>query len=231
MPFNIFGGTNLATGAGSITPDMAKYVLYEDHDVIQEMMRDYTANISGDLFDMPAGPFGIAFGVESLEHDAFAHPDALTQEGNTSGSVVQPANGREATKAEYVEFNIPLVTDAPFMKDVSLDLAERWSQFKWSGGNLGAAGTGVEHTATNASGRAALRWQATDSLLLRGSWSQGFRIPSVSEFFLGNSDSFPGLTDPCVGTAGPKPGTWVAAPARSPSRTARSRPPSAATRT
>jgi len=170
-------------------------------------MRDYVANISGDLFDMPAGPFGLALGVESLEHDAFGHPDALTQEGNTSGSVVQPANGREGTKAEYIEFNIPLVTDAPFMKDVSLDVAERWSQFRWEGGNFGDPGAGVQHTADNASGRAALRWQATDALLLRGSWSQGFRIPSVSEFFLGNSDSFPGLSDPCVGNAGPKPGT------------------------
>ena len=171
-------------------------------------MRDYVANISGDLFDLPAGPFGIALGLESLEHDALAHPDALTAEGNTSDSVIQPANGRESTKAEYVEFNIPLVTDAPFMKDVSLDLAERWSQFKWEGGgHLGDANAGVQHSAANASGRAALRWQATDALLLRASWSQGFRIPSVSEFFLGNSDTFPGVSDPCVGGAAKNPGT------------------------
>ena len=207
VPFNIFGGYNQATGQGTITPDMAKYVLYEDHDVTAEEMRDYTANISGDLFDLPAGPFGIALGLESLEHDAYAHPDALAQEGNTSGNVTEPSNGRESTKAEYVEFNIPLVTDGPLMKDVSLDIAERWSQFKWIGGNLGAPGTGVQHSADNASGRAALRWQATDSLLLRGSWSQGFRIPSVSEFFLGNSDAFPGISDPCVGGAAKNPGT------------------------
>ena len=211
VPFNIFGGYNLATGQGSITPAMARYVLYESHDVIAEVMRDYTANISGELFDMPAGPFGIAFGVESLEHDAFSHPDALTQEGNSSGNQTQSANGREATKAEYVEFNIPLVTDAPLMKDVSLDVAERWSQFKWEGGNFGAAGAGVQHSAANASGRAALRWQVDDSLLLRGSWSQGFRIPSVSEFFLGNSDNFPGLSDPCAGPASPNKPTGCSA--------------------
>ena len=200
-PFNIFGGASLG-GAGSLTPAMAQYVLYEDHDIFVEDLRDYTANLSGELFDMPAGPLGLAVGLESLEQDALQHPDALAQEGNTSGNISLPSNGREATKAEYVEFNIPLVTDAPFMKDVSLDIAERWSQFKWVGGNLGAAGTGVQHSAANASGRAALRWQATDELLLRGSWSQGFRIPSVSEFFLGNSDNFPGVTDPCVAKIG-----------------------------
>ena len=198
VPFNWFGGYNLATGQGSITPAMANFVLYEDHAVTSEVMRDYTADITGNLFNLPAGPVGVAFGVESLEHDGYQHPEAVTQEGNTSGNVVQSTNGRESTKAEYVEFNIPLVTDVPFMKNVSLDIANRWSQFKWQGGNPGQVGAGAEHTASNTSGRAALRWQATDSLLLRGSWSQGFRIPSISEFFFGHSDSYPTLSDPCV---------------------------------
>ncbi|HKU19351.1 MAG TPA: TonB-dependent receptor, partial [Candidatus Saccharimonadales bacterium] len=198
VPLNIFGGYNLATGQGSITPAMANYILFEEHDVTSETMRDYTANITGNLFNLPAGPVGVALGAEALEHDALEHPDAIVESGNSSGTKTQPTNGRENTKAEYIEFNIPLVTDVPFMENVSLDIADRWSQFKWAGGNAAVPGTGVEHSAANTSGRAALRWQATDALLLRGSWSQGFRIPSVSEFFLGNGDSFPTLTDPCV---------------------------------
>lgn len=195
VPFNWFGGYNQATGQGAITQAMANYVLYEDHAVVAETMRDYTANITGNLFNLPAGPVGMALGVESLEHDGYSHPEALTQEGNTSGNVTQSTNGKESTKAEYVEFNIPLVSDVPFMKNVSLDIANRWSQFKWNGGN---AGNIVSSSAANTAGRAALRWQATDALLLRGSWSQGFRIPAISEFFFGNSDSFPTLSDPCV---------------------------------
>ena len=206
-PLNLFGGYNQATGAGSITPDMAKYVTFEAHDLLVAVMRDYVANLSGDLFDLPAGPLGLAMGVESLDNNAYQHPEALTQEGNTTGSTIEASNGDESTKAEYLEFNIPLVTDGPFMKDVSLDVAERWSQFKWKGGNFGDPNATIQHSTANASGRAALRWQATDALLLRGSWSQGFRIPSVSEFFLGNSDNFPGLSDPCVGGPGAKPGT------------------------
>lgn len=207
VPFNIFGGYNVQTGQGSITPAMANYVLFEEHDLAAETMRDYTADITGDLFNLPAGPVGVALGAESLEHDGFEHPDALILEGNTSGNVTQPTNGLESTKAEYVEFNIPLVTDVPLMKSVSLDIANRWSQFKWSGGNEGEPGTGVEHSASNTSGRAALRWQATDALLLRGSWSQGFRIPNISEFFAGRADGFPSVSDPCVAEkAQTKPG-------------------------
>ncbi|MGA9851774.1 MAG: TonB-dependent receptor [Gammaproteobacteria bacterium] len=204
VPVNYFGGFNLATGQGSITPAQVQYLTYEAHDVAALTMRDYTANITGDLFNLPAGPVGLAVGAESLENDGYEHPDALTQEGNTTGNVIESSNGREGTKAEYVEFNIPLVADAPFMKSVSLDIANRWSQFRWNGGNPGVLNSDgvpvstIEHTASNTSGRAALRWQATDELLLRGSWSQGFRIPSISEFFLGNSQSYPTITDPCV---------------------------------
>ncbi len=203
VPVNLFGGDNAATGQGSITPAMAQYILFEDHDIERETMRDYTANISGDLFDLPAGPFGLALGVESLEHDALFHPDSVAEDGNVAGgNTTLPSDGSESTRAEYIEFNIPLVTDAPLMKDVSLDVAERWSQFKWTGGDLGDPGVGIQHTADNASGRAALRWQVDDALLVRGSWSQGFRIPSVSEFFAGRSDNFPTLTDPCVQKVG-----------------------------
>ncbi|MGB9429459.1 MAG: TonB-dependent receptor [Gammaproteobacteria bacterium] len=207
VPLNIFGGYNLATGQGSITPAMANYILFEEHDIMSETMRDYTANITGNLFNLPAGPVGLALGAESLEHDALEHPDSIVETGNSSEGTTQATNGRESTKAEYIEFNIPLVADVPFMKNVSLDIANRWSQFNWAGGNAGSPGAGVEHSAANASGRAALRWQVTDALLLRGSWSQGFRIPSVSEFFEGSSNSYPGLTDPCVvNPAAAKPG-------------------------
>src|SRR6185503_7559542 len=50
-----------------------------------------------------------------------------------------------------------------------------------------------------------LKWQPTDSLLIRAAWSQGFRTPTISELFLGNSDSFPLASDPC---APPPNGAW-----------------------
>jgi len=193
-PFNWFGGNP------SITPAMLAYTQYEDHSVTAMSMRDYTANITGDLGQLPAGPLGVALGGEYLEYNGFFHPDATTASGNTSGSVLQPTDGRQWTHAEYVEFNIPLVSDAPFMKSVSLDLANRWSQFKWKGGEpKNPAVYGVMHGADASTGRAALRWQATNDLLLRASWSQGFRVPSLSDLYLGNVQNFPALSDPCAG--------------------------------
>ncbi|HVC29335.1 MAG TPA: TonB-dependent receptor [Gammaproteobacteria bacterium] len=192
VPFNWFGGNP------SITPAMLNYVLFEAHDVVENTMRDYTANITGNLAQLPAGPLGVALGAEYLEYDGFSHPDATTASGNTSGNVTQPTDGRQWTHAEYVEFNIPLVTDAPFMKSVSLDLANRWSQFSWKGGEPTSTNYGVMHHTGATTGRAALRWQTTNDLLLRASWSQGFRVPSLSDLYFGNSTSYPHATDPCA---------------------------------
>ncbi|HEY1772403.1 MAG TPA: TonB-dependent receptor [Gammaproteobacteria bacterium] len=193
VPFNLFGGN------GTVTPQMLNYVLFEQHDVVEQSMSNYTADATGQLAELPAGPLSMALGTEYLENEGFSHPDALASEGETGGPVVPPTQGGERTLAEYVEFDIPLVADAPFMKNVDLDLADRWSQFNWQGG---AAGTNNQaaHSTNTSTGNASLRWEATDELLLRASWAQGFRIPSISELFLADSDNFQFLTDPCVGS-------------------------------
>jgi len=194
VPLNLFGGDGPA--GGTITPAQAAFIGFEGHLNFVENQRDYTANLSGDLFDMPAGPVGLALGYEYLENDAFIHPDALVSLGATTGNPSKPTDGRVATDAEYFEFNIPLVADAPFMKDVSLDIADRFSQFKWGGVGAGQRFVpGADHAST---ARAALRWQADDDLLIRGSWSQGFRVPSITEFYLGTNNNFPAATDPCT---------------------------------
>ncbi|MGE5625269.1 MAG: TonB-dependent receptor plug domain-containing protein [Bacillota bacterium] len=204
VPFNIFGG------AGSITQPMLNYVLYEDHSLVEATQRDYTGNLNGSLADLPAGPLGFALGYEYLQQDGLSHPDATTSSGNSSGNVTQPTDGRTKTNAEYVEFDFPLVADAPGFKMLDLDIANRWSQFKWYGGIPGTTASTILHTANATTGRAALKWQPSDSLLVRASWSQGFRAPNISELFFGASDAFPTVFDPCA--KGPN-GSWDGVPA------------------
>ena len=207
VAFNPFGGL------GSITPAMLQYTQFEEHDISDVQMRDYTANLNGSIADLPAGPLGFATGLEYLEFNGFFHPDSTVSSGNTTGNVTQPTDGRTKTNAEYVEFDFPLVADAPGFKMLDLDVANRWSQFKWFGGTPGSASSVQEHTANASTARAALKWQPTDTLLIRAAWSQGFRTPSISELFLGNSDSFPLASDPC---APPPNGGWDGVPSHLP---------------
>ena len=51
VPFNLFGG------AGSITKDMLDYVTYVEKDESTQTLTDLTANLTGDVFNLPAGPW------------------------------------------------------------------------------------------------------------------------------------------------------------------------------
>ena len=190
--------TNPFGGAGSITPAMVQYTTFNPTTTSGSAQRDYTANLTGELFDLPAGPLGMAFGGEYLEQDGFFHPDPLSILNLNAEGSSAPTDGRERTNAEYVEFSIPILADQPFAKDMNLDLANRWSQFKWIGGSPGTPQAADSHSASATTGRAALKWQTTDALLLRASWSQGFRLPNIGEFFANPVAAAVAVADPCV---------------------------------
>lgn len=195
VPLDFFGG------AGTVTPAMLNYINYTAHDVTGLTMRNYTGNTAGNFFNSwYAGPWGAAVGYEYLEFDGFHQPDSITQAG-IGGIAIPETAGRKNTNAEYAELSVPLVSNEPLARSLSLDIANRWSQFKWSGtsGNLSHAVGSRAHAST---GRLGIKWQPIHQLLIRGTWSEGFRVPSLSELF---SPPFPGtfsLVDPCVGNAG-----------------------------
>jgi outer membrane receptor protein involved in Fe transport len=196
VPLNLFGGSVPGDG-GSMTQAQVNYIKYEGHDITQSNLRDWTANVSTDVYDLPAGPVGIAIGYERVDNYGYNHPDAVEVQGNDSNSNYPHSltNGRVVRNAEYAELNIPLLSDLPGAKSLSVDVANRWTQFKRSGS------VGNQYQATfvhNSSGRLNIRYQPISDLLLRASWSQGFRSPNITDLFGGISGSYFQYTDPCA---------------------------------
>src|SRR3546814_2080789 len=71
-------------GEGSITPDMAAWIRADLH---QELtIRQYTgqAFVTGELFQLPAGPVGAAFGVDYRKDSQELTGDILRSEEHTS---------------------------------------------------------------------------------------------------------------------------------------------------
>jgi len=68
VPMNIFGGP------GTITPEMLNFVQFVQRDRSDQTLADITVNISGSLFDLPAGPLGIAIGYEFRDSTAPSIP-------------------------------------------------------------------------------------------------------------------------------------------------------------
>lgn len=182
VPFNIFGG------AGSVTPAMLAYVAFDERARSSQRLEDYTANISGELFDLPAGAVGIAAGYEHRVQYGRFTPDPLITAGLGADIPAQPARGQFNSDEVYAELRVPLIHDTPFIQSFEVGGAVRHSDYSTSGGNTTFTGNGL--------------WKPVADLLLRGSWAQGFRAPSIGELFGAASRSDAPIDDPCTNVAG-----------------------------
>ena len=182
VPFNIFGGQ------GSVTPAMLAFVGFTEHDESSQSLQDYTANLSGDLFDLWAGPVGIAVGYEHrVQHGSFT-PDPVITAGLGADIPAQPADGKYNADEVYAELRVPLLKDVPFFKSLEVDGAVRHSNYSSSGSNTTYTGSGL--------------WKPVSDVLLRGSYAQGFRAPSIGELFGAQSRSDAPINDPCTNVPG-----------------------------
>lgn len=179
---------NLLGGLGSITPAMLAYSTFVAQDNLGYEMEHYYAHLSGDVMQLPAGPMRFAAGLEKRDESGFDSPDALIATGNTTGNVRSPTSGGYNVGEAYLELAVPVLKGLPAVKQLDLSLATRHSDYS----NFG--------TTTNS--KVGVRWEVNPSVMVRANWSQGFRAPSVEELFLGLSDSFPQVADPCSTTFG-----------------------------
>jgi iron complex outermembrane receptor protein len=174
---------NLLGGVGSITPEMLNFVSFTAHDEYNYTQKNYYANISGDVIDLPGGALGFSFGLEHRTEDGYDSPDALINSGNTTGNARTATAGGYDLDEAYLELAVPVLADVPFAKLLDFSLATRYSDYSNFGDTLNS--------------KFGFRWKPIDDLLVRGNWSEGFRAPSISELFTGQADSFPTLSDPC----------------------------------
>ncbi len=191
VPLNLFGGST-DIGQGSMTPEMIDYITFTAQDALLSELKGYAANLSGDLFDLPAGTLAFATGYEKRWVYGADQPDALIAAGITSGNSRQPTEGSYSVEEVYLELAVPLLADVAIADSLDLELATRFSDYS----NFG--------TTTNS--KVGIKWRVNEEFMLRGTWSEAFRAPSISELFLGNSDSYPSLNDPCNNGGGSLPG-------------------------
>ncbi len=184
VPINIFGGPD------GFTQAMADYSSFTEQSFFYKKTYNYTANVTGDLFDLPAGPLSFAAGYEYRREFGFDLPDALTQSGASTGNIRLATRGGFSLDEFYAEFNIPILKDMTLAQIFEIAVAARYSDYS----NFGDT--------TNP--KIGFRWKPIDDLLVRGNWSEGFRAPTISELFTGNSDSFPTVNDPCSASQNPQ---------------------------
>lgn len=182
VPLNIFGPV------GSITQPMLNYIAYTAQNSFENNQRVFNADITnGNLAELPGGPMGVAFGAESLEHDAVFLPDSVAQNGYDSfnpGRPVLPTQGRESSKAAYAEVDLPVMGGISGVKLLDLDLAGRHTHYDVYGNSN--------------TYRWGLKWEPNNDWLVRATWSQGFRAPTIQDLFSAGTNFSANILDPCT---------------------------------
>ncbi|MBN8808686.1 MAG: TonB-dependent receptor [Sphingomonas sp.] len=181
-PANIFGGP------GSISAAAVNYIQAGQTRNTNIEQIDTGANLSGDLFHLPAGPVGVALGVEYRKETSSAVNDALTVAGLNGGNAIANTFGTFNVKEAYGEIRVPLISDKPFFHALEVSAAGRVSDY-----SLSAVGTVY-------SWNAGVVFAPVKDIRFRAVLAHATRAPNIGELFAGRSQTFPtGLSDPCNG--------------------------------
>jgi len=182
VPLNLFGG------AGSITPAMLDWIGFTERDDSRQKLAAFTANLTGDIVELPAGPVGVAVGYEHRFQSAAFNPDPLTAAGLSADIPAQPASGHYNVDEIYAEVRVPILKEQSFAYSLEANGAVRHSDYSISGASTTYTITGL--------------YKPIQDLLLRGAYSTGFRAPSLGELFGGRSRFDLPTADPCSNIAG-----------------------------
>jgi iron complex outermembrane receptor protein len=144
------------------------------------------ANISGQLFDLPAGPVGFSFGTEWRYTSADFVPDEFLRSGDVVGfNAGLPTGGSVTAKEVFGEVRVPVLSNLPLIQDFTLNSAFRYSDYNLDG--VGAVWTYLYGA----------DWRLTPDFAFRGQFQRAIRAPNVAELFGGSRRSVEPATDPC----------------------------------
>ena len=142
---------------------------------------------------MASDGVGVAVGAEyRREHLDFV-ADFLSTNGLVSGAggATPPVNGGFDVYELFGEARVPLVSDLPFAKEISLELGYRFSTY-----------SSVGNTNTY---KVAGDWEVINGLRLRAGYNRAVRAPNINELFLPQVVALDGTQDPCAGLGAANP--------------------------
>ena len=187
VPFNFFGGQG-PDGTGSITEEMLSFVRYTQRDFSEQTLKNFAANIGGDVIELPAGWMGFAAGLEYRDHAGSFRPDPIAASGETAGIPSGATSGGFDVTELYGELNIPVIAGIALVDLLEFNVAARSSDYSTSGSKETYKISGL--------------WRPFDQLSLRGSVSTGFRAPGIGELFGGAAREDFTFLDPCADYTG-----------------------------
>jgi len=185
VPVNLFAPSVLTGAVGTFeTQAEADYLFGPrnfDTTIEQTIVSGF---VTGDLFELPAGPVGVVLGAEWREDSIQSNPDITASNGLLFGFFADGgASGSAWIREAFGEVDIPLVAGEKLVEELTVNVSGRITEQEFYGTN----------------GTFALKggWRPVSPLLLKFSYGTSFRAPNLRENFLRGQSGFVGLFDPC----------------------------------
>ncbi|MGO2129999.1 MAG: TonB-dependent receptor domain-containing protein [Pseudoalteromonas prydzensis] len=171
-------------GKNELSKEVIDYVKYRREGTGGNEMRTWSVNMNGYLLELPAGGLGFAVGAESRTEKGWRDPDSTV----LRNGLEDPISGSYSVNEIFGELSVPLLADKPFVKQLSVELAARYSDYNTAG---------AETTY-----KMGLSWNVNDELMLRTVHSTAFRAPVITELFGGTNGENLRTIDPCENATG-----------------------------
>lgn len=181
--------------ADGITTDQAQYLFSPSSTAARNTLEVFSGSISGDL-----GTFGIqspwatrgaalAVGVERRRETLNFTADEVAKQGGSAD-----IDGSITVNEAYGELELPLVTDVPFIHDLTANGGLRYSSYT---NRQGSTATQSHYKAWTY--KAELTWSPLSGARVRASYNHAIRAPAIGELFGARGIGNVSLTDPCAG--------------------------------
>ncbi|MFZ5670572.1 MAG: TonB-dependent receptor plug domain-containing protein [Pseudomonadota bacterium] len=144
-------------------------------------------SVTGDLFNLPAGPVGAAFGLAWRNDEIDDTPGLNERSGNLWGSTSAGiTRGDDTVKEAFGELEVPVFKGLPGMESLDFQVSGRYTDYDSYG--------------SDSTYKVGFNWQINGAWRIRGTKGTSFRAPALYELYLANQTSFLGQTaiDPCI---------------------------------
>ena len=172
VPLNPFGyaqGATFSAAADYVTEDGFQENKTTEHVV--------AANVTGTLFELPAGALGVAVGAEYRSDSIVGAVDAFSAARsffNTGGSVIA---GKIEVIEGYAEAEVPILAGMAFADELSLNGAIRRTHYNRSSDIAGSSSVNATTWKVGAV------WAPIPAIRFRGTMSRDIRAPNIAELF------------------------------------------------
>ena len=177
---------------GDLTADQQAHLFEQDMGTTVYEQTTFSGLVRGELFNLPAGPVGIAVGAEHRQFEIDDQPGFYSS-NNLQWGLSSAVNtvGEDKVTEVFGELELPVLKGQPFFEELTVNLSGRYFDYdSYGSDNVYKAG---------------LNWQINPLFRVRATIGNSYRAPALYELYLGNSTSFAGQTniDPCNYTDGP----------------------------